>query len=93
MRELSRRVPGLVALLVQLEVARCECGRRYVDCIDLTDEQRCEIRALQARCDDLLEMMAAREVPARVVIPARRRPAEGPVGTRRRCAPRRRRDS
>ena len=30
--------------------ARCElCGREWVDCIHISEDQRCEIRALLAR--------------------------------------------
>jgi hypothetical protein len=41
--------------------ARCDlCGREWVDCIHISEEQRCEIRALLARRDDLMQMLAAR---------------------------------
>ncbi len=41
--------------------AECElCGREWVDCIHISEEQRCEIRALLARRDDLMQMLAER---------------------------------
>jgi hypothetical protein len=41
--------------------ACCElCGREWVDCIHITEDQRCEIRALLARRDDLMQMLAER---------------------------------
>jgi hypothetical protein len=41
--------------------ACCElCGREWVDCIHISEEQRCEIRALLARRDDLMRMLAER---------------------------------
>ena len=36
------------------------CGREWVDCIHISEEERCEIRALLARRDDLMHMLAAR---------------------------------
>jgi hypothetical protein len=44
------------------EIAACceLCGREWVDCIHISEDQRCEIRALLARREDLMEMLAER---------------------------------
>ena len=44
------------------EIAACceLCGREWVDCIHISEDQRCEIRALLARRDDLMQMLAER---------------------------------
>ena len=62
--------------------AWCElCGREWVDCIHISEDQRCEIRALLARRADLMQMLAerlARRNTARCIRrPRARRPAEG----------------
>ena len=44
------------------EIAACceLCGREWVECIHISEEQRCEIRALLARRADLMHMLAER---------------------------------